>query len=75
MPTLDPRKLYLGDNGRLTCGSLRCAGMTAHYDRRDLSGQRMVCLMPAGLARLRKMIGREPACETCRKTAEELTRP
>lgn len=38
---LNESTLYLGDNGRCTCGKLRCAGMTAHLSGRDLSGQKM----------------------------------
>jgi len=36
--------LYLGDNGRAFCGSQRCAGMTANYSGRDLSGQTVEAL-------------------------------
>lgn len=39
---LDPVALYLGDNGRCFCDKLRCAGMTAHFTGRDLSGQRVM---------------------------------
>ncbi len=38
-PALNPDRLYLGDNGRCFCGALKCAGMTAHFTGRDLSGQ------------------------------------
>ena len=31
--------IYLGDNGRAFCGKSRCAGATAFYSGRDLSGQ------------------------------------
>ena len=41
-PTLRSDRLYLGDNGRVLCGALRCAGATAHFSGRDLSGQRVV---------------------------------
>jgi hypothetical protein len=30
--------IYLGDNGRAFCGHARCAGATAYYSGRDLSG-------------------------------------
>lgn len=36
---LDPRRLYLGDNGRCFCGTLACAGATAFYSKHDLRGQ------------------------------------
>ena len=38
---LDPDILYSGDNGRIFCGRLACAGMTAFYDGRTLAGQRV----------------------------------
>ena len=41
-PALKMNWLYLGDNGRCTCGLLGCAGMTAHYTGHDLSGQKML---------------------------------
>jgi hypothetical protein len=44
--TLDPTALYLGDNGRAFCGALKCAGMTAHFTGRTLSGDQ-VALVPA----------------------------
>lgn len=39
-------RLYLGDNGRCFCGEMRCAGMTAFYSGRDLSGQTLYRLRP-----------------------------
>ena len=42
--------LYLGDNGRVFCGRLRHAGMTAHFSGRDLSGQKVERLTPAAAA-------------------------
>ena len=38
-PALRADALYLGDNGRCFCGELACAGMTAFYTGRDISGQ------------------------------------
>lgn len=43
---LDPAKLYLGDNGRVFCGALRCAGASAYFSGRDLSGQAVQALTP-----------------------------
>ena len=40
-PKLITTALYLGDNGRCFCGALRCAGMSAHFTGRDISGQRV----------------------------------
>ncbi len=38
-PKLKPGIIYEADNGRLIC--LRCAGMSAKYTGRDISGQRV----------------------------------
>ena len=56
---LRPDTLYLGDNGRAFCGTLRCAGMTAHASGRDLSGQRVLAVTA------RQAIAHEIACEGC----------
>lgn len=42
--TLSEQTLYLGDNGRATCGRMKCAGATAYFSGRDLSGQALVAL-------------------------------
>lgn len=39
---LNEQILYLGDNGRATCGRLKCAGMTSYFSGRDRSGQPLV---------------------------------
>ena len=56
---LNPRQLYVGDNGRCTCGAMRCAGATAHYSGRDLSGQAMAPLTA------REAIAHGLRCEGC----------
>ena len=38
-PVLKPGALYWSDNGRLVCRA--CAGFTARYTGRDLSGQKV----------------------------------
>jgi hypothetical protein len=43
-------RLYLGDNGRCFCGTLRCAGMTAYFTGRDLSGMKVLALAPGSPA-------------------------
>jgi len=60
-----PTALYLGDNGRATCGALACAGMTAFYSGRDLSGQR--------LARVTAQVAHAfgLTCEGCGMTPQE----
>lgn len=64
-PKLDATELYLGDNGRCFCGSLRCAGMTAHFTGRDLSGQKVAKITLRDNEALVAAIGRSFACETC----------
>ena len=64
------KTLYLGDNGRLTCADLRCAGMTAHASgmTRDLSGQSMLRLTPAMVREMMRELaphGLAVACEMC----------
>jgi hypothetical protein len=56
---LSPSALYLGDNGRCFCGSPRCAGATATYTGRDLSGQRVKRVNAATIKR------HGFKCETC----------
>ena len=56
---LNATTLYLGDNGRAFCGALRCAGMTAHYSGRDLSGQ------PVAPLTAREAIDHGITCEGC----------
>lgn len=62
MPTiqrLSETTLYLGDNGRATCGRLRCAGATAYYSGHDLSGQSLLPLTS------REAIDHDCRCEGC----------
>lgn len=65
--------LYLGDNGRMTCGDLKCAGMTAHFSgmTRDLSGQTM---QRVTLDDVREfgLMGIVPVCEGCGAEASVL---
>lgn len=62
-------KLYIGDNGRVTC--LLHAGATAQATGRDLSGQRLMPLDDETKAELSRMIGGGPVCcETCRARAK-----
>ena len=67
LPVPEPKRklketaLYLGDNGRVFCGTLRCAGQSSYFTGRDISGQRVMELSPEDAAGF--------ACETCRATA------
>ncbi len=69
-PKLDPNKLYWGDNYRITCGKLRCAGMSAHFSGRTISGQRAMPVTRAELAAL-KAEGTPAKCETCGMCASD----
>lgn len=63
-PRLVEVALYLGDNGRCFCGKPQCAGATAYFTARDLSGQKVV-RVPEALA---LEVGLR--CETCNKGAK-----
>ena len=62
---LNSDTIYLGDNGRAFCGTLRCAGMTSYYSGRDLSGQRVQPI--AEPADLREALAGGIKCEGCGK--------
>lgn len=70
-PTTKPKpaatQLYMGDNGRLTCKELRCAGMTAHFNgmKTDLSGTPFVKVRPEEIEEFVEACGVEPTCESC----------
>ena len=73
-PKLNPSRLYSGDNGRIHCGALYCAGSTAHFTGRGLDGGPCVLVDAAYVAeraRVFKEMGyppRAPRCEDCGKT-------
>lgn len=43
-PVLKPNTLYWADNGRVICR--KCAGQSALYTGRDISGQRVLAISP-----------------------------
>ena len=57
--TLKADTLYLGDNGRAFCGTLRCAGNSAYHTGRDISGQRVMPLKDS------EAFAHEIRCEGC----------
>ena len=61
---LDPNTIYIGDNGRLFCGALRCAGSTAYASGHDLSGHPVA---PLSDAERREFAAHNltPSCEGC----------
>jgi len=72
---LDATTLYIGDNGRVHCGALRCAGHTAHATGRDLGGMPVLRIDPDVVTRWAHMIGEPPACETCGRVATLIAGP
>lgn len=66
-------RLWMGDNGRITCSGLRCAGMTAHYAgmKHDLSGGAMERITLDDIREFSRM-GITPVCEGCGAEASVL---
>lgn len=56
---LKAMRLYVGDNGRTFCGTLRCAGTSAYITGVDRSGQRVLELTTSDATRI------GARCETC----------
>lgn len=69
-PKLKDDVLYFGDNGRITCGSLRCAGMTAHFTGRATSGQRVKRVSDADNQMFVAEFGAPACCEICKRQYE-----
>ena len=70
-PKLKESSLYFGDNGRLFCGKLRCAGMSSFYSGRDISGQKVVAVRPEDVAEF-DALNLKAACESCGQEASRL---
>lgn len=66
---LDPERLYEGDNGRVTCGALGCAGTSAAYTGRTLAGHPVRALGTADVREWVGALGRPPCCEGCGRVA------
>lgn len=67
-PALRADALYLGDNGRCFCGALECAGQTAYFTGRDLSGQRVEEIRRPSVSTLVRNTDFDAfACEGCGK--------
>jgi hypothetical protein len=60
-PKLKPGVIYSADNGRLIC--LDCAGKSALYTKRDISGQLVQAVPPAQTAEWFKVFGEPMSCE------------
>lgn len=62
---LDPSKLYYGDNGRVFCGRLHCAGTSAHFTRYTISGAPVIVVRAAAASTWRREFGEPMRCEGC----------
>lgn len=61
-PALKPGIIYSGDNGMLIC--LKCAGMSAKYTGRDLSGQKVLPVPVSETVEWKEMFGKDLSCES-----------
>ena len=68
-PALDENTLYMSDEGRLFCGRLPCAGMTAHFTGRGLHGEAIAPVTADEVHAWIADLGHGPRCETCRREA------
>lgn len=68
--TLDPAALYEGDNGRITCGALRCAGSSAHFTGLTIAGKRVRRIDTEQARAFHAAIGHAPRCESCGRTID-----
>lgn len=66
---LDPEVLYVGDNGRVTCGAPGCAGASAAYTGVTIAGQRVRALTHDDVRGWVAEVGRAPRCEGCGREA------
>ncbi len=64
-PVLADDTLYLGDNGRITCGA--CSGASARFTGRDISGQEVEKISWPDAGAFQVSTGNWPACELCGK--------
>ena len=62
-PVLRDEDLHFTDNGRIVCGA--CAGTSARFTGRDISGQEVAVIDAAMAARFESDVGRGPTCEEC----------
>lgn len=61
-PVLKPGVIYTSDNGRLIC--VECAGMSAKFTGRDISGQRVAAVPVSETVPWRAEFGEDMACES-----------
>ncbi len=73
--TLADNALFIGDNGRLCCNALQCAGSTALATGRDLSGQAVMRLDVAAVREWMSYGIGAPRCECGRVTLSQVAGP
>lgn len=62
---LDPEVLYSGDNGRIFCGALRCAGQSAHFTGFTISGMEVQRVTEGDVREWLSFDLGRPKCENC----------
>lgn len=62
---LRERDLYLGDNGRVFCGRLHCAGSSAYATGTTISGHPVERITVADARAWHRELGSWPRCEGC----------
>ncbi len=60
-PVLKPGVIYSGDNGMSIC--IHCAGNSALYTGRDISGRKVQAFTAADAAIYKQMLGTDLSCE------------
>lgn len=70
--TLVPTTLYEGDNGRIHCGEVRCAGANAAYTGRTIAGQPVRALTIDDVREWVRVLKTHPCCEGCGRSASPL---
>jgi hypothetical protein len=62
---LRERDLHLGDNGRVFCGRIHCAGSSAYASGHTISGHPVERMTVADARAWRRELGSWPRCEGC----------
>ena len=74
-PVLNADMLYIGDNGRIHCGALACAGMTAHFTGLGLGGAPVEEMTAVAHLEWIGETGNLPRCEQCGKECPPALEP
>ncbi len=69
---LKDKSLYIGGNGEVFCGALRCAGNSAHHSARTIGGADVLELDASDYAFEKKEYGEATLdCEACGRKLNE----